>query len=332
MAHRKYFDEELLEDPNFLESIQNDLQEAEKDPAFRKLKEAYMNEIASWENANLGVTEPVPTVVFSKKPIEPIVSKHIDEAMVLPIASNSTIMSITKPVRPQIGRRVIWGGVGVILFLAAINIEKPSKSDIDRRANLEDRTHLQNAALKVDPDSHEYLTLTPLEYEKDFLKVEPTHPKEKVEASPSQKVPVTKPNIAKAPLTKPNITKVPIIDAQQQVLTENKIYEKTILLGADSLEKKAIQLNKTQISYGSGRTPKIKEKVIQDSNRAILDTIKGAAVSHLEKGDTMGERIGRIQRIQTDFFGSQCPNFKQKNQKKSVQISTHSPVAAEKPL
>jgi hypothetical protein len=27
-----------------------------------------------------------------------------------------------------------------------------------------------------------------------------------------------------------------------------------------------------------------------------------AAVSHLENGDTMGERIGRIRRIQTDFF------------------------------
>jgi hypothetical protein len=48
---------------------------------------------------------------------------------------------------------------------------------------------------------------------------------------------------------------------------------------------------------------------------------------HDKKGcDTMGERIGRIGRIQTDFFWYQCTNFKQKNQKKSVSIRPIRPI------
>jgi hypothetical protein len=46
----------------------------------------------------------------------------------------------------------------------------------------------------------------------------------------------------------------------------------------------------------------------------------------LENGDTMGERIRRIGRIRTDFFGYQCTDFKQKNQKKSVSIRPIRPI------
>jgi hypothetical protein len=49
-------------------------------------------------------------------------------------------------------------------------------------------------------------------------------------------------------------------------------------------------------------------------------------IAPLEKGDTMGERIGRIGRIETDFFGFKCTNFKQKNQKKSVSIRPIRPI------
>jgi hypothetical protein len=39
------------------------------------------------------------------------------------------------------------------------------------------------------------------------------------------------------------------------------------------------------------------------------------AISHLENGDTMGERMGRIGQIETDFFLSKCTDFKQKIKK-----------------
>jgi hypothetical protein len=42
--------------------------------------------------------------------------------------------------------------------------------------------------------------------------------------------------------------------------------------------------------------------------------------------DTMGERMGRIGRIDTDFFWYKCPNFKQKNKKKSVPIRPIRPI------
>jgi hypothetical protein len=50
------------------------------------------------------------------------------------------------------------------------------------------------------------------------------------------------------------------------------------------------------------------------------------AISALESGDTMGERIGRIGRIRTDFFGVQLPEFQAKNQKKSVWIRPIRPI------
>jgi hypothetical protein len=52
----------------------------------------------------------------------------------------------------------------------------------------------------------------------------------------------------------------------------------------------------------------------------------GTAISVWESGDTMEERIGRIGRIRTDFFGSKCTDFKQKNQKKSVHICPIRPI------
>jgi hypothetical protein len=46
---------------------------------------------------------------------------------------------------------------------------------------------------------------------------------------------------------------------------------------------------------------------------------------NLEKSDTMGERIGRIRRIDTDFFIS-MHEFQAKNQKKSVRIRLIRPI------
>ncbi len=48
-------------------------------------------------------------------------------------------------------------------------------------------------------------------------------------------------------------------------------------------------------------------------NMKLINNV--SAIFSLESGDTMGERIGRIRQIQTDFLGYECPNFKQKIKK-----------------
>jgi hypothetical protein len=54
-------------------------------------------------------------------------------------------------------------------------------------------------------------------------------------------------------------------------------------------------------------------------------TIYNPAVSHLENGDTMGERIGRIGQIETDFLG--CVGLKSvNNPTKSVSICPIRPI------
>jgi hypothetical protein len=40
----------------------------------------------------------------------------------------------------------------------------------------------------------------------------------------------------------------------------------------------------------------------------------------------MGERMGQIGRISTDFLGFKCWHFKQKNEKKSVEICPIRPI------
>jgi hypothetical protein len=55
-------------------------------------------------------------------------------------------------------------------------------------------------------------------------------------------------------------------------------------------------------------------------------TFKLSAVSALEKSDTMGERIGRIERIQTDFLDPNARISSPKIKKKSVRIRPIRPI------
>jgi hypothetical protein len=59
-----------------------------------------------------------------------------------------------------------------------------------------------------------------------------------------------------------------------------------------------------------------------------IERIEGfkPAVSHLENRDTMGERMGRIGRIQTDFLDPNARISSKKIKKKSVRIRPIRPI------